>query len=605
MEGSSESGKAKSGSRGQKRKVEVVGEEEKEVTVNPGGAKNGQAKKAKTQPGGNSAGPAPSHDDENAEYDFEAIGATVTPTVPRPRRPCDQCVSRGEQCTSEVGVRGQACDGCRAKKSGCSNVNRGPMNLNCLTSNPLPTAKPSTSKTTAPTVETKPKPARGTTKPKVAGKPKAKPAEAAGSSKATPQAAFVLVPDVTTTVYANPKFSGPNKIEDKTTGETVVSGDGQKAIVRVTRANQRKQETGGFSKGDDTREGSVRPGHDGETPHKSFILSLKFLSEYALGTTFADLRSDSGTPVDHRDPFTKRLDSLSSLDQRHSRDLGSLTNKLRTVDAKVEAMGAISIRQKDQEIEELRKELEVYKSLVVDLTDKQQKFEDALQLLRTRVSEDSKQVKTSDKYVTAEKLEAVTQELHNRVGTFIKTVNSNLRLNDSDGVSNFPAELDGLQGRLAGVEEDLQNVRRGREFTEERLGKVEGVCLNVLSNVLGESKADAIRYFRTTANFPGKVDPGPAKRISTAAGPGPDGDDGDEQADEVRNAAENSEVEGLGDSGNSEEIGSGNRNSESPEDGELTEGPKTPDFVPSLNDTADAFTRTDESPVVRSTKPLS
>ena len=72
-----------------------------------------------------------------------------------------------------------------------------------------------------------------------------------------------------------------------------------------------------------------------------------------------------------------------------------------------------------------------------------------------------------------------------------------------------------MQGRLAGVEEDLRNVRRGREFTEERLGKVEGVCLNVLSNVLGESKVDAIRYFRTTANFPGKVDPGPAKMIST------------------------------------------------------------------------------------------
>ena len=126
-----------------------------------------------------------------------------------------------------------------------------------------------------------------------------------------------------------------------------------------------------------------------------------------------DLHSDSGTPVDHRDPFTTRLDSLSSSDQWHSRNLGSLTNKLRTVDMKVEAMGAISIRQKDQEIEELRKELEVYKSLVVDLMDKQQKFEDALQLLRTRVSEDSKQVKTSDKYMTAEKREAVTQELHN------------------------------------------------------------------------------------------------------------------------------------------------------------------------------------------------
>ena len=103
----------------------------------------------------------------------------------------------------------------------------------------------------------------------------------------------------------------------------------------------------------------------------------------------------------------------------------------------------------------MQKELEVYKSLLVDLMDKQQKFEDALGLLHECVSEDLKEVKTSEKYATVEKLEAVTQDLQSRVGTFIKTVNSNLQLNDSDSISNFPVELDGLQGRLAGVEEDL------------------------------------------------------------------------------------------------------------------------------------------------------
>ena len=134
---------------------------------------------------------------------------------------------------------------------------------------------------------------------------------------------------------------------EKTTGETVVSGDGQKAIVQVTRATQRMVDTGGSSKGDETREGSVRPVHDGETPRKSFISCLKFLSEYPVGTTFVELHSDSRTPVDVRDPFTRRLDSLSSSDQWHFHNLGSLTNKLRTVNMKVEAMGTISIRQKD------------------------------------------------------------------------------------------------------------------------------------------------------------------------------------------------------------------------------------------------------------------
>jgi hypothetical protein len=184
-------------------------------------------------------------------------------------------------------------------------------------------------------------------------------------------------------------------------------------------------------------------------------------------------------------------------------------------------MSAISVRQKE-EIDELRRELEVYKGLVMDLTCKQNKFEDDLQHLRERVSEVSQGNNKLDSYVTPDKLEAVTQELHTRVGTFIKTVNSNLRLNDNDGVSNLPAELDGIHRRLVGLEEDVRNVRRGREFTDERLGKVEGVCLNVLSNVMGETRADAIRYFRSTVNFPGKVDAGPAKTVSTGVGPCPD-----------------------------------------------------------------------------------
>ena len=599
VESGLDAGKAKSRSRGQKRKAEVSGEEGKEATVNPEEVTNVRGKKARTKSAQSSREPASAHDDEDEDdYDLEAMGVKITLAVPRRQVPCDQCARRGVECKSEQAIRGQSCDPCRGKKSACSNVTKGPMNANRLTSESLPKEKQSTSSTTVPSVETKVKPARVTSKPQEAGTSKAKAADPAGSSKPIPQAAFVLVPDSKTTVYANPKFSGPNPIEEKTTGETVLSGDGQQAIVRVTRATQRLLDS---SKGDDTREGSVRPGHDGETPRKCVISFLKFLSEYRVGTTFAELRAESGTPVDVRDPFTRRLDSLSSSDERHSRDLGSLTNKLRTVHAKVEAMGAISMRQKDQEIDELRRELDVYKSLVVDLTEKQAKFEDALQLLRESLLEDSKAGKASDKYVSPEKLEAVTQELHSRVGTFIKTVNSNLRLNDSDGLSNFPGELDGLQGRLAGLEEDVRNVRRGREYTEERLGKVEGVCLTVLSNVLGESKADAIRYFRSTSNFPGKVDAGPVKKISTGAGPGPEGDDSDGQAEQDQKVQEKSKVEGVVHSGNSGVVGEDTRNIGNPEDREQQ---VTPDFVPSLDDVPYTFTTTDGSPVERSTRQL-
>jgi len=301
-------------------------------------------------------------------------------------------------------------------------------------------------------------------------------------------------------------------------------------------------------------------------------------------------------------------------------------------------MGAISMRQKEQEIEELRRELDVYKGLVADLTEKQGKFEETLQILRERVAEVAKPSK-SDKFVTLEKLEAITQELQNQVGTFIKTVNDNLRLNDSDGASNFPAELDGLQGRLVGLEEDVRNVRRGREFTEERLGKVEGVCLNVLSNVFGESKADAMRYFRATSGFPGKVEPGPPKMISTAVGTGPGVSKSDLLAAELPATPETSEADGGVGSGNEqvvgptggdsqdaqedeehgnpttphegEEVGSvgpdeleEQGDSEGHQDDEDGETAHTPEFVPSLNQGGYTFTDGDGSPVERCNKPL-
>ncbi|EDR03712.1 uncharacterized protein LACBIDRAFT_331217 [Laccaria bicolor S238N-H82] len=134
-EGSSESGKMKGQSRRQKRKAEVAAEEE--VTVNT----NMQGKKARMQSGGSggsTTGHAPIQDNKDEEYDFEAMGAKVTPVVPRRNIPCDQCVKQGEPCTAETGIQGQACDACHAKKSGCSNVNTGRFKVNTLTSDPPP-----------------------------------------------------------------------------------------------------------------------------------------------------------------------------------------------------------------------------------------------------------------------------------------------------------------------------------------------------------------------------------------------------------------------------------------------------------------------------------
>jgi len=47
-----------------------------------------------------------------------------------------------------------------------------------------------------------------------------------------------------------------------------------KPIVRLTQSAQQQVEQGESSQRDETREGSVRPGHDGETHCEFFLFSL-------------------------------------------------------------------------------------------------------------------------------------------------------------------------------------------------------------------------------------------------------------------------------------------------------------------------------------------
>ncbi|EDQ99305.1 uncharacterized protein LACBIDRAFT_316706 [Laccaria bicolor S238N-H82] len=160
--GGSETGKPKGKGHGQKRKADVSVEEGKDVV---------RGKKVKIQAGGSEAGPAPPRDDDDdeADYDYQAMGATVTPGVRRPRPICNQCIRRGDSCKSETAIRGQACDSCRAKKSRCSFVgNKGPMNLNQVTSR-SPKEEVST-----PSLEGKVQATGSTSKAQGTGKPKPK-----------------------------------------------------------------------------------------------------------------------------------------------------------------------------------------------------------------------------------------------------------------------------------------------------------------------------------------------------------------------------------------------------------------------------------------------
>jgi hypothetical protein len=163
-------------------------------------------------------------------------------------------------------------------------------------------------------------------------------------------------------------------------------------------------------------------------------------------------------------------------------------------------MSAIAIRQKDQEMEELKKELEMQRSMLVDLEESQKVFEEKMESFGERTpSEDPVSSQVLDELrekvegmVTQQQMRSLSEGLKTRIQNFIQGVNNNLRLNDADGISRLPDELDSLGGRVAGIEEDIRNVRRGKEFIEERLGKLEGLCLNVMANEILRNPDDCL-----------------------------------------------------------------------------------------------------------------
>jgi hypothetical protein len=239
-------------------------------------------------------------------------------------------------CFVTIGLKGNACVKCRSRKIGCSFVNTPGVSGNRLTSNPMP--KKTTSKKPR---ELTPPIVLITAPPKKSGKPAGKEIEAkdarprpratkppakteavtqSGGSRPPPAKddARGLIHPEKTTVYANSRYTGPNQIPEKSVAEVIVPDSPQepKVAIRVTRASRRQMSEPEVSvtKGR-VRDGSVRPGHDGETASKSLYFSMEIHSDLTSPRGYI-CGAQGRLPYAHRPPGSIHPSSRQHLDNR-------------------------------------------------------------------------------------------------------------------------------------------------------------------------------------------------------------------------------------------------------------------------------------------------
>ena len=102
---------------------------------------------------------------------------------------------------------------------------------------------------------------------------------------------------------------------------------------------------------------------------------------------FSSIEDRSTSPPQTADPFTDRLDKVS-LNQKHQGvEIESLREKLREATSQIDSVSAVALRQKDQEVAELRQQVEIHKEMLAEFQQKQQFTDGILLELQTRIDQ--------------------------------------------------------------------------------------------------------------------------------------------------------------------------------------------------------------------------
>lgn len=216
----------------------------------------------------------------------------------------------------------------------------------------------------------------------------------------------------------------------------------------------------------------------------------------------------STSPPQVSDPFTDRLDTIS-MNNKHQRiELEHFREKLLSVNSRIDAMSAVHLRQKDQEVSELRQQVEMHKTTIADLQEKQDKMNGFLTNLEARIHHLEAAERSEDR---GEALEAVERGLHSIKGEMFaleeKMMGEYTRKEDSDQMESRMEEL--INSFIDDVNKELE-AREGREGPsgglvnrvaelerrklDERIGRVEALSFELLTSFFHQAKFERGSY---------------------------------------------------------------------------------------------------------------
>ena len=219
---------------------------------------------------------------------------------------------------------------------------------------------------------------------------------------------------------------------------------------------------------------------------------------------FSSIEDRSTSPPQTTDPFTDRLDKVS-LNQKHQGvEIESLREKLREATSRIDSVSAVALRQKDQEVAELRQQVEIHKETLAEFRRKQEYTDNILLDLQTRIDQlegvggvvDGEEAPTTVKkgfnamrgemiameeridaeFIRKENLEGLAGHLERAINAFVDDVNKQMRESIQKRV-----ELN----RAADVEKRQVN---------ERLARLEVASFELLTAAFAQVKFERGEY---------------------------------------------------------------------------------------------------------------
>lgn len=190
--------------------------------------------------------------------------------------------------------------------------------------------------------------------------------------------------------------------------------------------------------------------------------------------------------------------------KHHTVEIGNLRNKIRDANSRIDAMSAISLRQKDEEVTELLEQVEIHKATISELQKTQDVMKDLLTSLQNRITalEDARGLEGGDASTGVERglnaMRGEMIELEQRVfGEYTRKedltgMESAMEKVINQFIDSVNKQLQDTQQRRGSIGDRLAALESRK--LDERLGRLEAVSFELMTAAFAQAKLENAEY---------------------------------------------------------------------------------------------------------------